>query len=167
MTVFLHHIKTKLLTFKNKLNKIGLGLLGAGLFIHTSAYAINETQTQNFARLMSVSANQQNIGQIAGLIDDNAVISLTRQNKTTTLDKNAYLQLLQKGWAESKGYHYHIQVNDVVISGDQAKAQVIITETWTNKDGKKVTLKSNSRATLVQSGNNAILLRMVSQVSVN
>ena len=77
------------------------------------------------------------------------------------------MQLLQKGWAESTHYHYTIYLNDVVISSDQARAQVVTTETWTNKDGKKVTLKSNSRATLVQSGNNAILLRMVSQISIN
>ncbi len=162
MHVFYNNQKLSLLKTTSK----WLGF-GAAMMISVSGYAISEAQTQNFARLMSALANQQNIGQIAGLIDDNAVISLTRQNKTITLDKNAYLQLLQKGWAESTHYHYTIHLNDVVISGDQARAQVITTETWINKDGKKVTLKSNSRATLVQSGNNAILLRMVSQISIN
>ena len=129
------------------------------------AVAMSETLVHNFASTLSAAANGQNIGRVSQLIDDEAVISLTRQGNTTTLDKNGYLQLLQKSWAGAKEYRYQINISDVVISGNQAKAQVHTIETWI-KDGKKTTFITHSRATLVQSGANAVLLRAVSQVTV-
>ena len=129
------------------------------------AYAISESAVQGFASAMNTAANNQNIGQISRLIDDEAVISLTRQGKTTTLDKNAYLQLLQKSWMGASNYRYNISISDVVVSGNQARAVVTTTETW-EKDGKKTIFRTTSRTTLSQSGSNAILLRAVSQVTV-
>lgn len=140
-----------------------LGL--TGVVASTPAYAMSESTVMQFASAMKTSANAQNIGQLSRLIDDNAVISITRQGKTTTLDKNAYLQLLQKSWAGSKNYRYDITISDVVVSGNQAKAQVKTTESWIKND-KKTTLTTVSRTTLQQSGANAVLLRSVSQLTV-
>lgn len=144
--------------------KLGV-LVGALGLVSSPAYAMNESLVNTFASALSAAANGQNIGQVSQLIDDGAVISLTRQGKTATLDKNAYLQLLQKSWAGAKDYRYAITISDVVISGNQARAQVLTTETWT-KDGKKTVITTTSRATLVHSGANALLLRAVSQVTV-
>lgn len=143
-----------------------LGALGvASVMATTPVYAMSESLVHNFAHAMKISANAQNIGQLSRLIDDNAVISITRQGRSTTLDKNAYLQLLQKSWAGSKDYRYDIIISDVVVSGSQAKAQVRTTESWL-KDGKKITINTVSRATLQDNGKNAVLLRAVSQLTI-
>lgn len=143
---------------------LGLGLIGVSA-VTAPSHAMSESSVQAFANAMKTAANSQNIGQLSTLIDDNAVISLTRQGKTTTLDKNAYLQLLQKSWAGASNYHYTITISDVVISGNQARTQVATVESWV-KDGKKTTLKTNSRTTLQNNGSNAVLLRAVSQISI-
>lgn len=143
-----------------------LGALGvASVLAVAPAYAMSESEVQGFASAMKASANAQNIGQLSGLIDDSAVISLTRQGKTATLDKNGYLQLLQKSWAGAKDYRYDINISDVVISGNQAKAQVKTVESWI-KDNKKTTITTVSRTTLQSVGKNAVLLRAVTQVAV-
>lgn len=127
---------------------------------------ITQSLVNGYASAMQTAANSQNIGQIAKLLSDDAVVSLTRQGKgTTTLDKSAYLDLLQKGWTQASNYRYTISVNDIVITGDTAKAQVVTVETWV-KDGKTTKLTTTARATLGLSGNNAVLLRSVAQVAV-
>lgn len=143
-----------------------LGALGmVGVMTTAPVYAMSESLVHGFAHAMKTSANAQNIGQLSRLIDDNAVISITRQGRTTTLDKNAYLQLLQKSWAGSKDYRYDIIISDVVVSGNQAKAQVRTSESWL-KDGKKITINTVSRTTLQDNGKNAVLLRAVSQLTI-
>lgn len=150
---------------KNGLSNTGLlGLLGVAT-ITSPAFAISENSVQDFAVAMKVAANSQNIAQLARLIDDNAVISMTRQKKTTTLDKNAYLQLLQKSWAGASHYHYDIAISDVVVSGSQARATVKTVEVWV-KDGKKTTLTTNARTTLQNGATGAVLLRSVSQITI-
>lgn len=152
--------------FKNPKVALAVGVMGlSGVMATVPAYAMSESAVQSFANAMKTSANAQNIGQLSVLIDDEAVISLTRQGNTATLDKNGYLQLLQKSWAGSKDYRYDIAISDVVVSGNQAKAQVKITESWVKND-KKTTITTVSRATLQDSGKNAVLLRAVSQVTV-
>lgn len=151
---------------KNPIITRVFGALGvAGVMVSTPAYAMSESAVQNFAVAMKTSANAQNIGQLSRLIDDEVVISLTRQGKTATLDKNGYLQLLQKSWAGAKDYRYDIAISDVVISGNQAKAQVKTTESWI-KDNKRTVITTTSRATLQDFGKNVVLLRAVSQVAV-
>ncbi|MDO4451002.1 MAG: hypothetical protein Q4B79_08605 [Moraxella sp.] len=140
-------------------------MLGTSVAMVTPAYAISETSVQSFASSMNVAANSQNIGQVSRLIDDNAVISLTRKGNTATLDKNSYLQLLQKSWAGTSDYHYHISVNDVIITGNQARATIITTESWV-KAGRKTTLVTHSKATLSEVDGKVLLLRAVSQVTV-
>lgn len=142
-----------------------LGTLAMAVVATAPAYAITPETAQSYAVAMKASANAQNIGQIAKLIDDGAVISITRQGKTSTLDKDAYLQLLQKSWAGATNYRYDITMSDVVIVDNQARAVVNTVESW-EKDGKKISLNTSSKATLVQLGDNAILLRAVSQIAV-
>lgn len=144
-----------------------LSLLTATLLISTPAYAqMNESLVMAYAQSMQAAANAQNISQIARLVSDEAVIALTRQGKgSSTLDKSTYLDLLQKSWTQAQNYHYQMTVSDVVITGDQARAVVITTETWT-KDGQPHKLTTTARATLGSNGRNAILLRSVAQVAV-
>ncbi|OOS24580.1 nuclear transport factor 2 family protein [Moraxella pluranimalium] len=143
-----------------------IGALGVQSLITTPAYAISEKDIGGYASAMTAAANNQNIAQISKLIADDAIISLSRNNKTTSLDKEGYLQLLQKSWAKASNYRYHINISDVVVTGNQARAQVTTTETWT-QDGKPVKITTSSRATLSQSGANAVLLRSVAQVTVD
>ena len=154
----------------NKVSRsMGLGLvaaLGAATLISAPAHAISEASVQAYAAAMNQAANSQNIGQISRLISDEVIISLTRNRKTANLDKNGYLQLRQKIWAKSTNYRYNIRISDVVIAGNQARAQVVTTETWIEND-KPVKLITTSRATLSESGSNAVLLRSVSQVTIN
>lgn len=129
--------------------------------------AISEHSVYAYASSIKNAANNRNIGQIARLISDDAIISLSRQGRgTATLSKSDYLQLLQKSWTNSTAYRFDVEVRDVLITGDQARAQIITTETWT-QDGKPFTIVTTSRATLGLSGKNTVLLRSVSQVTVN
>lgn len=157
------------LSGKSLAQSMSLGLitaLGASVFISAPAHALSESSVQSYASAMTQAANSQNIGQISQLIADEAIISVTRAGKTANLDKHGYLQLLQKNWAKSKNYRYDIRISDVLVTGNQARAQFIATETWT-EDGKSVKIVTTSRATLSQSGANAVLLRSVSQVSID
>ncbi|MDO4894283.1 DUF4440 domain-containing protein [Moraxella sp.] len=149
--------------------KIAQGLLVGAIalpVVSMSAHAINESAVSSYAAAMNAAANNQNIAQVSKLIADDAVISITRNGKTSSLGKEDYLQLLQKSWARASNYRYRIDISDVVISGNQARAQVDTTETWT-QDGKPITMKTSSRATLSQNGNNAVLLRSVAQMTVD
>lgn len=153
-----------------KLSKTGIrpaalaGILGLTT-ITAPAYAMSEQTVRSFASMMSAAANSQNIGSVSRLIDDNAVISLTRKNNTVTLDKNAYLQLLQKSWAGVSDYRYDITITDVVVTGNQARANLVMRESWI-KDGKRIVFTTQSRATFSESSGNVVLLRAVSQATI-
>ncbi|WP_296402346.1 hypothetical protein [Psychrobacter sp.] len=135
-------------------------------FVATSAQAaINEAAVQNYATQMKQAANSRNVNKISSLVADEALISLSRRGKTTSLDKPAYLKLLQDSWAESSNYSYDIIISNIVISGEQAKADVKTVETWV-KDGQQRTMSTTSRATLKSANDNAVLLRAVSQVTI-
>lgn len=128
---------------------------------------MSEQAVRVYASAMQQAANSQNINQMARLISDDAIISLNRQGRgTSTLNKTSYLDFLQKSWAESNNYRYEITVSDIVLAGNQATAQVTTTETWV-KDNRPVTIRTSSRATLGINNNNAVLLRSVTQVTVN
>lgn len=142
------------------------GALGVATFVSMPAYAISESAVNQYAAAMNGAANNQNIGQVARLIADDAIISITSHGKNSSLDKNAYLQLLQKSWAKAKNYKYHISISDVVIAGGQARAQVVTTETWT-EGTRTVKVVTSSRATLSQVNGQAVLLRSVAQVTVD
>lgn len=141
-------------------------LLGAWLFVAPSFAQMNENLVKNYASAMQSAANARNLGQIASLLADDVMVSLTRQGKgSTTLDKAGYLNLLQKSWSETDNYRYSININNIVVTGDTARAQFLTKESFV-KDGKPTTLTTNAKATLGVGAGNALLLRSVAQVTV-
>lgn len=142
---------------------VGLSVLFIG--IQSTFAQITETQVQQFAQAISQAANQKSVDKLAQLVDDNALISLSRKGKTTTLNKNNYLELLQNNWSKTNNYHYAININNVVISGDQAKADVKTVEALM-ENGKPIRLITNSRVTFSASHSGAILVRAVSQLTI-
>ena len=143
-----------------------VAMVAAVSFAATSAQAaINEAAVQNYATQMKQAANSKNVSKVSNLVADEALISLSRRGRTTSLDKAAYLKLLQDSWSKSSNYSYDISISNVVITGEQAKADVKTVETWV-KDGQQRTMSTTSRATLKSDDNNAVLLRAVSQVTI-
>ena len=136
-----------------------------GFAATTAQAAINEAAVQNYATQMKQAANSKNVSKVSSLVADEALISLSRRGKTTSLDKSAYLKLLQDSWSKSTNYSYDISISNIVISGEQAKADVKTVETWV-RDGQQRTMSTTSRATLKSDNNNAVLLRAVSQVTI-
>lgn len=156
-----------------KLDKKWRGVLGTvaigviSISMVAPAYAqMDEPLIQNYVSSLQTAVNNRHIGQVARLLSDDVVVSITREGKgSTTLDKSSYLDMLQKSWTQTNNYRYSATVDNIVITGDQARAQITSRETWT-KDGKPITLVTTSRATFALSGSNAILLRLVSQITV-
>ena len=134
--------------------------------ISAQAATMTEALVQNYATAMKSAANSQSLNQVARLVSDDALISMSRKGKSTSLDKDAYLKLLQNSWSNTSNYRYDINVDNIVITGEQAKANVTTNESWV-KDGQKVSFVTTSRATLTLSTGNAVLLRAVSQVAIN
>ena len=134
--------------------------------ISAQAADMTEALVQNYAAAMKSSANSQNVNQVSRLVSDDALISLSRKGKSTSLDKDAYLKLLQNSWNDTSNYRYDISVDNIVITGSQAKASVTTNESWV-KNGQQVSFVTTSRVTLTLSTGNAVLLRAVSQVAIN
>ena len=134
--------------------------------ISAQAAPMTEALVQNYASAMKSSANSRNVSQVARLVSDDALISLSRKGKSTSLDKDAYLKLLQNSWNDTSNYRYDISVDNVVITGEQAKANVTTSESWV-KDGQTVSFVTTSRVTLTLATGNAVLLRAVSQITIN
>lgn len=134
--------------------------------ISAQAATMTEGLVQSYAAAMKSAANNKNINQVANLVSDDALISLSRKSKSTSLDKDAYLKLLQTGWNQTSNYQYNISVDNVVTTGAQAKANVTTTESWV-KNGQNVSFVTTSRVTLTLSTGNAVLLRAVSQVTID
>ncbi len=134
--------------------------------ISAQAAIMTEALVQNYAAAMKSAANSQSLNQVARLVSDDALISMSRKGKSTSLDKDAYLKLLQNSWSNTSNYRYDINVDNIVITGEQAKANVTTNESWV-KDGQKVSFVTTSRVTLTLSTGNAVLLRAVSQVAIN
>lgn len=143
------------------------GLLGATMMLGmaTANAQISEADIQQFAQSLSQAANQKNVGKIAQLVDDGVLISLSRNGKTTTLNKDSYLRLLQDNWSRTSNYHYNITITNVIIAGNQAKADVQTVETLT-ENGKPERLITSSRATFSAPDSGAMLLRAVSQLTI-
>lgn len=158
----------------NKIGKKWQKLLGAvaigavGMAMVAPAYAqMSESLIQSYVTNLQTAANNQNISKVARLLSDDIVISLSREGKgTTTLDKSGYLDMLQKGWTQTSNYRYNASVDNIVITGEQARAQIISRETWT-KNGKATTVTTTSRATFGLSNGNAVPIRLVSQITIN
>lgn len=140
--------------------------IAATTAVTAQAATISESMVQNYAAAMKRAANGKNINQVSKLLADDVLISLSRKGKSTSLDKKAYLQLLQRSWNDTSSYKYDITVDNIVTTGEQAKADVHTTETMV-KDGKTLTFVTTSRSTLVAGDDNAVLLRSVAQVTIN
>ncbi len=143
-----------------------LAAVVSAVAINAQAATMNQDLVQSYASSMKVAANSKNISQVARLVSDDALISLSRKGKSTSLDKDAYLKLLQSSWSQTTNYRYDIDINNIVITGDQARANVKTTESWV-KDGNNVSFVTTSRVTLTLSTGNAVLLRAVSQVTID
>lgn len=134
--------------------------------VSAQAADMTEDLVQNYAAAMKSAANNKDINQVAKLVSDDALISMSRKGKSTSLDKNAYLKLLQNSWNQTSNYRYDISIDNIVTTGTQAKANVSTTESWV-KEGKTVSFVTTSRVTLTVSTGNAVLLRAVSQVTID
>lgn len=145
---------------------ITLATVASSISISAQAAAMTEDLVQNYAAAMKSAANSKNINQVANLVSEDALISLSRKGKSASLDKEGYLKLLQTGWNQTSNYRYDITVGNVVTSGSQAKANVTTTESW-SKGGTNVSFVTSSRVTLTLSTGNAVLLRAVSQVTID
>lgn len=140
--------------------------LASTVSINAQAATMTEDLVQSYAAAMKSSANNQSINQVSRLVSDDALISLSRKGKSTSLDKEAYLKLLQNSWNDTSGYRYDIAIDNIVITGAQAKANVTTNESLV-KDGRQISFVTTSRVTLTLSTGNAVLLRAVSQVAIN
>lgn len=147
-------------------NAAAIVAVASTVSVSAQAATMTEVLVQNYASAMKLSANNQDVNQVARLVSDDALISLSRKAKSTSLDKDAYLRLLQSSWSDTSNYRYDITVNNIVITGSQARANVTTNESWI-KDGQPVSFITNSRVTLTLSTGNAVLLRAVSQVTIN
>ena len=143
-----------------------IAAVASTITISAQAATMTDALVQNYAAAMKTSANNQSINQVARLVSDDALISLSRKGKSTSLDKDAYLKLLQNSWNDTSNYNYDIDVDNIVITGDQARANVTTKESWM-KEGQQVSFVTTSRVTLTVSTGNAVLLRAVSQVVIN
>lgn len=143
-----------------------LAAVASTVAINAQAATMSPSLVQNYASSMKAAANNKSINQVSRLVSDDALISLSRKGKSTSLDKDAYLKLLQSSWNQTSNYRYDIGIDNIVITGDQAKANVNTTESWV-KDGQNVSFVTTSRVTLTLSTGNAVLLRAVSQVTID
>lgn len=160
-------MKKNLISFLKKIKSLSI-LATVALMIGAIQPAnadITEAQIKQFAQKLSQAANQKNISQISRLVDDKVLISLSRNRRTTTLNKDSYLKLLQDNWAKTANYHYQISINNVLIAGDQAKADIQTIETMT-ENGRAERLITTSRATFAAPATGVMLLRAVSQLTI-
>lgn len=161
-------MKIKFISTALKTPRLSLSMIFCvSILVASPAYAdITEASVQRFANQLSQAANQKNVNRIAQMVDDDVLISLSRNGKSTTLNKASYLRLLQTNWSKTSNYHYDIVVNNVVISGNQAKADIQTVETLT-ENGKPERLVTSSRATFGSTNSDVILLRAVSQLTID
>ncbi len=145
---------------------IGVAAVVSTIAVNAQAATMTDGLVQSYATAMKSAANSKSISQVASLVSDDALISLSRKGKSTSLDKDAYLKLLQNSWNQTSNYRYDISVDNIVITGAQAKANVKTIESWV-KDGKNVSFVTTSRVTLTVATGNAVLLRAVSQVTID
>lgn len=139
--------------------------LVAALSSQTAMADITEADLQTFARQMAAAANAKNTAQVSRLIDNDVLIAVTRKGKSGTLNKQSYLNLLQTNWAKTGAYSYSIRIDNVVTSGDQARANVQTIETLT-EDGKPTKLVTDSRATFNKGATGVVLTRSISQLTI-
>lgn len=160
---------------KKAATAIGVGVAGllplAGGFVAAVAptasaqAAVSTVDINQFAASMTNAANSKNIAQVSRLVSDDALISVSRKGKTSTLDKASYVNLLQSNWSKTGQYRYDITVSNVVLMGNQAKADVVTTEILTEK-GVTMRLVTTSRTTFTETPNGLVLSRAICQLTI-
>lgn len=141
-------------------------LLIASIALPFSAQAtISESELQQFVAQMTGAANAKNINQVSRLVADDALISVSRKGKTSTLNKSMYLNLLQNNWSKAITYRYSMSLSNVVTVGNQVKADIVTTEFITEKN-QVVQLVTTSRATLAEAGSGVVLSRAISELAI-
>ncbi len=141
-------------------------LVGTAITYMSSAQAaINKNQVNQYAQNMRQAANSQNIGRIAELVSDDAIISLSGNGKKTSLNKNGYLKLLQRNWNKTSNYKYTIQISNIVIIDDEKASAKVTTKESYLKNGKSFELITKSDAKFSLNNNKVVLLRSVAQVT--
>lgn len=149
----------------NPTTSLTVFMLGLGLMNNVAFANISEGDIEQFAQQMHQSANSKSIAQVSRLISDDALISISRRGATSTLDKSSYLNLLQTNWAKATDYHYTIRINNVISTGNQAKADIVTTEVIT-ENGKMLNMTTTSRATFSQTPKGLVLSRAISQLTI-
>ncbi|MFW2178098.1 MULTISPECIES: hypothetical protein [unclassified Moraxella] len=145
---------------------ISIFLANIGLALPMMAQAdVNMADIQDFATRMSVAANSKSIQQVSKLVADDALVSVSRKGKTSTLNKTSYLNLLQNNWSKASNYNYQVEINNVVVAGNQAKADVVTIEMLTEQ-GQAISLVTTSRATFKQESTGVVLTRAISQLAI-
>ena len=81
------------------------------------------------------------------------------------MDKTSYLSLLQNNWSKASQYRYDIAVTNVVMMGNQAKADVVTTEVLT-ENGVSMRLVTTSRTTFTETANGLVLSRAICQLTI-
>lgn len=144
-----------------------LGISILSLTIPAPAFAnITDSDIQSYANQMSQSANTKNIAVVNRLVSDDALISISRRGKTSTLDKPSYLNLLQTNWAKASHYQYSIKINNIISIGTQAKADILTTE-LIQEDNKTLRLTTTSRATFAKTDKGVVLIRAISDLVID
>lgn len=149
----------------NPTTSLTVFMLGLGLMNNVAFANISEGDVEQFAQQMHQSANSKSIAQVSRLVSDDALISISRRGATSTLDKSSYLNLLQTNWAKATDYHYTIRINNVISTGNQAKADIVTTEVIT-ENGKTLNMTTTSRATFSQTPRGLVLSRAISQLTI-
>lgn len=126
---------------------------------------ITENDIQNYAVKMTAAANAKSVSQVSRMVSDDALISVTRKGRVSTLNKASYLNLLQLNWSKTTVYSYQMRVNNVVATGNQAKANIQTIEVL-NEGGVMTRLVTDSRATFTKSESGLVLSRAISQLTI-
>lgn len=144
---------------------VSLGVM-VGLSISNIANAeITQREIDNFGTAMMAAANAKSMSRVSSLIADDALISVSRKGKTSTLNKSNYLNLLQNNWSKATQYGYDIQINNVVVTGNHAKADAITTEVIV-ENNVTTRLVTTSRITFTESADTVLLSRAISQLVI-
>lgn len=142
-----------------------LGLILSIMLMTSKVYAMNVQAVNHYGEKMREAATSQNIHKMSQLLSDDMLVSMTKGNKTTTLNKRAYLDLIATSWAGASGYRYQLELNDVVTTPEGAKANLHSIETW-HKDGQNTTFENKARITLIEEGGQIKMTRAISTISV-
>lgn len=124
----------------------------------------HQSLAQDYATAIAQAANDQNLASLSVLIDDNAVILFNKDGASASLDKQGYLDLLANSWSGAQHYRYKITLGDILPTQDGIRMSITTTESW-QKEGKKYTFVTQSRATMRIVAGRVLLVRAVSQAS--